>query len=108
MPIYTFEDVSGGAEDGRVVEVFMAMKDYVPIGETVELAGKKLKRLPEMTQQRCAKRNIHFKNSTMAPWHPQGHRFDEEGMVQFDSKREVHEFTARCRGAGEEIYYDDE
>lgn len=104
MPLYSFEEV----KTGRKVEVFMHMSEAVPIGDEVTLAGNKLRRLPETSQHRAAKRNICFEDVQMAPWHPHASRYSEDGQAQFDSKKEVLEFTARCRDHGEEVFYDDE
>lgn len=42
MPVYLFLNES----DGKIEEVFQPMSECVPIGETREIDGKKLRRLP--------------------------------------------------------------
>lgn len=104
MPFYSFEEVA----TGRKVEVFMPMREAVAIGAVVTLNGNELKRLPELCQERAAVKNIEYEDAQMRPWHPHGKRYSKEGQIQFDSRREVEEFTATCRDHGEEVFYDDE
>lgn len=99
--IYSFQD-----ESGQVVELMMPMAEAVPIGATIQRGGQKYRRLAEREQQARTRPNVNFTDVQLAPWTPHGPRYDAEGQIQFQSRREVEEFTKKLNDLGDPIGHD--
>lgn len=102
MPRYSFLN----DETGRTVELILPMSESVPFGATIKHEGRTLTRVVETQQQSMPKDDVHFTDVQLAPWTPDGPRYDKEGQIQFDSLGETREFCAKRTAAGEHMDFD--
>lgn len=90
MAAYEFEDEA----TGELVVLHLQMGTAHKIGETREVDGRRLTRLPSMPLASVA-RNISVVSETLPLHWPYAPRHDSEGRCVFTSRREIKESVAK-------------
>lgn len=113
MPRYDFQDLA----NGEMLEVEMEAEHAVPIGDVLELEGRKLvRRLLPGTFQTCAVPTLYCPGAPSLPraqwnegkrkwdppagepWHPPAQQYDSLGKPVFENQKAKNEFIARSGG----------
>lgn len=93
------------AEDGEIREVYGAMADAIPAGQSIEIDGKRFTRIYSRTHiDPSPSASIYFRahNLPLNYKYAQGlAKFDEEGVPVFTSRRALDETLAKANDQGE-------
>jgi hypothetical protein len=85
MPEYAFEDIATGEE----VSIFQSMHDAVPIGDEVEMGGRRLRRLAQSGQSPIVSRGVAHVSSSLPEWSPGAHSYTADGSPRIDGQRDI-------------------
>ena len=85
MPEYDFQDVI----TGEMVTIYQSMHDAVPIGDEVEMNGRKLRRLAQSGQSPIVSKGVRHVSHSLPDWTPGAHSYTADGSPRIEGQRDV-------------------